>query len=93
MKDSLNTWESSSYLQAIAEELKIGQARNIEEITPGSPLGSGIEDFSLYLSAAATVGLTTVGGQTITIALPAGYNPLRVASVASVSAGKAYAMY
>lgn len=93
MKDSLQTWNASSYLQAIAEELKIGQANNIEAITPGSPLSSGIEDFSLFLTEAATVELTTVGGQTVTIDLPAGYNPIRVASVASVSTGQAYAMY
>jgi len=91
--DTLQTWNSSSFLQAIAEELKFASSRNMEEITPGSPLPSGVEDFSLLLSSAASVGLTTTGGQTLTVSLPAGFNPIRVQSVATVSAGTAVALY
>lgn len=87
------TWNSNIALEVIAKELQTASAQNIEVITPGSALASGVTDFSLLLSAAANVQLTTVGGQTVTVALPAGYNPIRVASVASVSAGTAYALY
>jgi len=93
MADSLNTWSASSFLQAISEALKFAQVQHVEQITPGSPLSSGVTDFALLLSDAATVQITTVGGETITMGLPAGYQPIRVSAVASVSTGTAYALY
>jgi len=89
----LDTWNAETYVQALSEAMKIAQANNIEQITPGSPLASGVTNFALLLSDAATVGLTTAGGQTITIGLPAGYQPIRVSAVASVSTGTAYALW
>ena len=93
--DSLSTWQASSYLQAIAQELQIAQAQNIVELTPGATSGtlSGVGNYSLLLTAAANVTLTTQGGQSLTVALPAGYNPLRVTNVTAVSTGTAYALY
>ena len=93
--DSLSTWQSSSYLQAIAQELQIAQAQNIVQITPGATSGTltGVSSYALYLTAAATLTLTTAGSQTLTINLPAGYQPIRVSNVTSVSTGTAYALY
>lgn len=93
--DSLTTWSSSSYLQAIAQELQIAQAQNIVQITPGATAGTlpGVASYALYLTGAATLTLTTAGGQTLTINLPAGYQPIRVSNVTSVSTGTAYALY
>lgn len=93
--DSLTTWNSSSFLQAIAQELQIAQAQNIVQITPGATAGSipGVGSYALYLTGAATLTLTTAGGQTLTINLPAGYQPIRVSNVTSVSTGTAYALY
>lgn len=95
--DALSTWQASSFLQAIAQELQIAQAQNIVEIdaTATGPTGSlaSIGSYSLLLTDAATVGLTTAGGQTISVSLPSGYQPIRVSDVSSVSAGTAYALY
>lgn len=93
--DSLSTWQSSSYLQAIAQELQIAQAQNIVQITPGATSGTiaGVSSYALYLTAAATLTLTTAGAQTLTINLPAGYQPIRISNVTSVSTGTAYALY
>jgi hypothetical protein len=93
--DSLSTWQASSFLQAIAQELQIAQAQNIVEITPGATSGSiaGVGSFALLLSDAATLTLTTAGGQTLTMGLPAGYQPIRLSNVTSVSTGTAYALY
>jgi len=93
--DALSTWQASSFLQAIAQELQIAQAQNIVEITPGATSGSiaGVNSFALLLSDAATLTLTTAGGQTLTMGLPAGYQPIRVSNVASVSTGTAYGLY
>lgn len=93
--DSLTTWQSSSFLQAIAQSLQIASAQNIVQITPGATSGTlaGVGSYSLLLTAAATVGLTTAGGQTLSVSLPAGYQPIRVSNVSSVSAGTAYALY
>ena len=83
--DSLQTWSSSSYIQAIAEQGKISQVNNIELVVPGSPLTSGVEDFCLYLEQPAIVELVTYGGQTVTIGLAAGYHPLRCKAINSSS--------
>jgi len=93
--DSLTTWQASSFLQAIAQELQIAQAQNIVELTPGATSGSivGVGSFALLLSDAATLTLTTAGGQTLTMGLPAGYQPIRVSNVTSVSTGTAYGLY
>ena len=93
--DSLSTWDSSSYLQAIAQSLQYSSAQNIVQITPGATSGTlaGVGSYALLLTQAATVGLTTAGGQTVSVALPAGYNPIRVSNVSSVSAGTAFALY
>lgn len=93
--DALDTWESSSFLQAIAQSLQYSAAQNVVAITPGATSGTlpGVATYALYLTDAATVGMTTAGGQTVSIALPAGYQPLRVSNVTSVSAGTAYALY
>ena len=93
--DSLSTWQASSFLQAIAQELQIAQAQNIVELTPGATSGSiaGVGSFALLLSDATTITLTTAGGQTLTMGLPAGYQPIRVSNVTSVSAGTVYALY
>jgi hypothetical protein len=93
--DSLSTWQASSFLQAIAQELQIAQAQNIVELTPGATSGSiaGVGSFALLLSDAATLTLTTAGGQTLTMGLPAGYQPIRLSNVTSVSTGTAYALY
>lgn len=93
--DSLSTWSASSYLQAIAQELQIAQAQNIVELTPGATSGTlpGVASYALLLSDAATLTLTTAGGQTLTMGLPAGYQPIRVSNVTSLSTGTAYALY
>lgn len=93
--DSLTTWSSSSYDQAVAQALQIAQAQNIVQITPGATSGTiaGVGAYALYLTAAATLTLTTAGTQTLTINLPAGYQPIRVSNVTSVSTGTAYALY
>lgn len=93
--DSLTTWSSSSFDQAIAQALQIAQAQNIVQITPGATSGTiaGVGQFALLLSDAATLTLTTAGGQTLSMGLPAGYQPIRVTNVTSVSAGTAYALY
>ena len=91
--DVLQTWDASSYLQAISESLKLASSKNMEIIVPGSPLGSGIEDFSILMSESSSVTLVTVGGQTVTATLPAGYNPIRVKSVTTVVTGTAIALY
>jgi hypothetical protein len=93
--DSLSTWQASSYLQAIAQELQIAQAQNIVELTPGATSGTlvGVASYALLLSDAATLTLTTAGGQTLTMGLPAGYQPIRVSNVTSLSTGTAYALY
>ena len=93
--DSLQTWDSVSYTQAMAQALQYASAQNIEVITPGATSGSiaGVATYSLLLTDAANVALTTAGGQTLTVTLPAGYNPIRVSNVTSVSAGTAYALY
>ncbi len=93
--DSLTTWSSSSYDQAVAQALQIATAQNIVEITPGATSGSisGVGAFALLLSDAATLTLTTAGGQTLTMGLPAGYQPLRISNVTSLSTGTAYALY
>lgn len=93
--DSLSTWQASSFLQAIAQELQIAQAQNIVELTPGATSGSiaGVGSFALLLSDAATLTLTTAGGQTLTMGLPAGYQPLRISNVTSVSVGTVHALY
>ena len=93
--DSLSTWQASSFLQAIAQELQIAQAQNIVELTPGATSGSiaGVGSFALLISDAATITLTTAGGQTLTMGLPAGYQPIRVSNVTSVSTGTVYGLY
>lgn len=93
--DSLSTWSASSYLQAIAQELQIAQAQNIVELVPGATSGTlaGVASYALLLSDAATLTLTTAGGQTLTMGLPAGYQPIRVSNVTSLSTGTAYALY
>ena len=93
--DSLSTWQASSFLQAIAQELQIAQAQNIVQLTPGATSGTlaGVGAFALLLTDAATLTLTTAGGQTLSMGLPAGYQPIRVTNVTSVSAGTAYALY
>jgi len=93
--DALDTWSASSFLQAIAQELQYASAQNIVEITPGATSGTlaGVGSYSLLLTEAADVALVTGGGQTLTVTLPAGYQPLRVSNVTSVSAGTAYALY
>lgn len=93
MADSLETWSASSFLQALSEALKFSQVKHVEAITPGSPLPSGTTDFALLLSDAATVEMTTVGGETITVGLPQGYQPIRCSAIASLSTGTAYALY
>jgi Zn-dependent alcohol dehydrogenase len=82
-------------MQAIAQSLQYASVQNIVAITPGATSGtlSGVGNYSLYLTASASVEMTTAGGQTVTMTLPAGYNPIRVANVTSVSTGTAYAMY
>jgi hypothetical protein len=93
--DSLSTWSSSSYLQAIAQALQVAAAQNIVQITPGATSGNvpGVSSFALLLTAAADVDVTTAGGQSLTVSLPAGYQPIRVSNVAAVSTGTAYALY
>ena len=93
--DALQTWESSSFLQAIAQSLQYAAAQNIVAITPGATSGTlaGVGAYSLLLTAAANVTLTTAGGQSLTVALPAGYQPIRVSNVTTVSTGTAYALY
>jgi hypothetical protein len=93
--DALETWSANSFTQAMAQALQYASAQNIVQITPGATSGtlSGVATYSLLLTAAANVQLTTAGGQTLTVALPAGYQPIRVANVTSVSAGTAYALY
>ena len=93
--DALDTWSASSFLQAIAQELQYASAQNIQAITPGATSGTlaGVGSYSLLLTDAADVALTTAGGQSLTVSLPAGYQPLRVSNVTSVSAGTAYALY
>jgi hypothetical protein len=93
--DSLQTWSSVNFNQAIAQALQYAAAQNIEVITPGATSGSisGVANYSLLLTAAADVALTTAGGQTLTVSLPAGYQPIRVSNVTSVSTGTAYALY
>ena len=93
--DSLSAWNSSSFLQAIAQELQIASAQNIVALTPGATSGNvpGVSSFALLLTAAADVDVTTAGGQSLTVSLPAGYQPIRVSNVASVSTGTAYALY
>lgn len=83
----------NSLLQVVAAELQYASPNNFEAITPGSSLTSGVTNFCLYLTASATVGFTTVGGQTVSVVLPAGYNPIRCSAVSSVSTGTAYALY
>lgn len=89
----LQTWTAETYVQALSEALKIAQANNIEVISPGNPLGSGVTNFALLLTDAAVVDLTTAGGQTVTVSLPAGYQPIRVSEVAAVGTGTAYALW
>ena len=93
--DALDTWSASSFLQAIAQELQYASAQNIQAITPGATSGTlaGVGSYSLLLTDAADVALTTAGGQSLTVSLPAGYQPIRVSNVTSVSAGTAYALY
>ena len=93
--DSLTTWDSTSYDQAVAQALQIATAQNIVQLTPGATSGTlaGVGQFALLLTDAATLTLTTVGGQTLTMGLPAGYQPIRITNVTSVSAGTAYALY
>jgi hypothetical protein len=93
--DSLETWSSSSFTQAIAQSLQYAAAQNIQTIVPGatSDTLAGVGSYSILLTDAADVALTTAGGQTLTVSLPAGYQPIRVSNVTSVSAGTAYALY
>lgn len=93
--DALDTWNSSSFLQAIAQSLQYAQAQNVQAITPGATSGTlaGVGSYTLLLTDAADVAVTTAGGQSLTVSLPAGYNPIRVSNVTSVSAGTAYALY
>ena len=93
--DSLSTWQASSFLQAIAQELQIAQAQNIVQLTPGATSGTiaGVGAFALLLTDATTITLTTSGGQTLTMGRPAGYNPIRVTNVTSVTTGTVYGLY
>jgi hypothetical protein len=93
--NSLDTWDSSSYIQAIAQSLQYASIQNVVAITPGATSGTlpGVGNYSLLLTAAANVTMTTQGGQTLTASLPAGYNPIRVTNVSAVSTGTAYALY
>lgn len=93
--NSLETWDSLSFTQAIAQSLQYASAQNVVALTPGATSGTlpNVGNYSLLLTAAANVTLTTQGGQTLTVALPAGYNPLRVTNVSAVSTGTAYALY
>jgi hypothetical protein len=79
----------------MTQALQYASSQNIEEITPGATSGSisGVASYALLLTDAADVALTTAGGQTLTVSLPAGYQPLRISNVTSVSAGTAYALY
>jgi len=88
------SWNSNIMLEVIAKELQYGSPNNAELVTPGSPLASGVTDFCLLLSAAATVTCTPVGATgSIALTLPAGYNPIRMQSVTTVSTGTAWALY
>lgn len=93
--DSLTTWGSSSYTQAIAQALQFASAQNVELIVPGATSGTlpDTDNYSLLLTAAADVTLTTQGGQTLTLPLPAGYNPLRITNVSAISGATGYALY
>jgi len=88
------SWNSDVVLEVIAKELQYASPNNAELITPGAPLASGVTNFSLLLSAAATVTCTPVGATgAIALSLPSGYNPIRVSSVTTVSTGSAWALY
>jgi hypothetical protein len=93
--DALDTWSANSFTQAMAQALQYAAAQNIVAITPGATSGTlaGVGAYSLLLTAAANVTLTTAGGQSLTVALPAGYQPIRVSNVTTVSTGTAYALY
>jgi len=91
--DPLTTWNTGTFIQSVAEAVKIAQPQHVEAVTPGSPLASKVTDFCLFLTAAATIGGVTSGGESVSLALPAGYNPIRFKSIASVSTGTAYALW
>ena len=57
-------------------------ARHIAAVTPadGTDLPGGTTR-SLLIGAAGNIKVTTAGGETVTVAVPAGYNPFAVTRV------------
>ena len=54
---------------------------NLFAVTPGSAFPAPAR--AIFVGVAGAVNLTTVGGDTLTATLTAGWHPIRVASIAS----------
>lgn len=66
--DSVTTWSNNtdkSFIGAIAEVLKLSQARNAQSVTP-SPNALNDTDGVLYVGTGGAVQVRTSGGQTVT---------------------------
>lgn len=68
----------SSYIQAASNRLDTAIPRNAYVVAPSA---TAFEESVLYIDAADTLTLETAGGQTVTMALAAGFIPVRVVKV------------
>jgi hypothetical protein len=75
---ALQTNNESSYIQAASNRLDTAIPRNAYVVSPSV---TAFEESVLYIDDADTLTMETAGGQTITMALPAGFVPVRVVKV------------
>lgn len=75
---ALQTPSESSFIQATSNRLDTAIPRNAALITPSA---TAFEESILHISASDTLTIETAGGQTVTMALAAGFVPVRVVKV------------
>lgn len=75
---ALQTNNESSYIQAVSNRFDTAVPRNVFVVSPSA---TAFEESVIYIDAADTLTIETAGGQTVTMALPAGFLPLRVVKV------------
>lgn len=75
---ALQTNNESSYIQAASNRLDTAIPRNAYVVSPSV---TAFEESVLYIDDADTLTMETAGGQTVTMALPAGFVPVRVVKV------------
>jgi len=83
----------SSFIEAVSNRFDSAVPGNMEEYTPGS--GTILpEQAVMYLTAAADVEFQPFeSGITVTVPFAAGWVPVRVREVISITAGKVYIAY